>query len=303
MDKFIIQPEKDIKKELARIMLSQVLLVHEMTCDKSEGINKNVHEIRKRFKMIRSVLRIIRDSAGYSFYYRENIRFRDMARKLSPARDKQVLLENAISLTEKLPDLKNEERYRVILKDLTHQRDEALRQLLIAEDVCSHLRSSLESAIPEIKNVSFQNSGFDVIEGGLRRMYRQARNNLSKVRENKNDQIAIHTLRKRVKYLWYQIQMLAPLYPLGMEALERSLDNISDDLGIHRDSYLFRGFLEKNNHFELNKNQSSEIQKILNDQMESRLSSAIDAATKFYLEKPEIFTNRISSWYEISKQA
>ncbi|MGC9344464.1 MAG: CHAD domain-containing protein [Bacteroidales bacterium] len=300
MDKFLIKPENDIKKEVIRIILSQVVSIHEMTCDRSNGINENVHEMRKRFKMIRSVIRLIRDSAGYSVYYRENIRFRDLSRKLSSARDSEVLLQNAIKIGEKIPQFINDNKYKAILFNLTQKRDRALYKILKEEKVCDQIRNTLEEAIPVIHDINIKKTGFDVIEKGMKRMYRQAKKYLNTVIENNEDPVAIHTLRKRVKYLWYQIQMLEPVFPEQINAIAVSLDQIADELGIHRDNYLFQLSLQKNDFFQLNKTHRSEIMKITNK--EKKLQAAIEAAQKFYSEKPKDFTGRIRNWYNLSQQ-
>jgi CHAD domain-containing protein len=301
MDKFIIVPENDIKKEVIRIILSQVISIHEMTCDESEGINENIHEMRKRFKMIRSVVRLIRDSAGYSVYYRENIRFRDLSRKLSHARDSEVLLQNTIAIGKKTPQLIQNIRYKAILADLTQKRDRALNKILKVENVCDHIRNTLEEAIPLIHNINIKKSGFDVIEEGMKRMYRQAKKYLTMVIENNEDPVAIHTLRKRVKYLWYQAQMLERVFPEQINAIASSLDQIADDLGAHRDNYLLQLALQKNDFYHLNKKYRSELLKITDREKEERLQLAIDSAEKFYSEHPEDFTERIRNWYNISR--
>ncbi len=52
-----------------------------------------VHDLRKRCKRVRALLRLVRDSLGEDVYKSENRVLRDAARGLSPVRDAVVLIE------------------------------------------------------------------------------------------------------------------------------------------------------------------------------------------------------------------
>lgn len=301
MDRFIINPSEDIIKELKRILNSQAILIQEMACDKSNGIHENVHEMRKRFKMIRSVIRLIRDTAGYSVYYRENIRFRDLSRKLSAVRDSEVLLQKAIHLCDTIPELREDQAYLTLISKLTQERDTVLHRLLHRENVCDHIRDSLEAFIPVLYNINLEKTGFDAIEKGIKRMYRQAGKYLQIITENHRDPETIHTLRKRVKYLWYQIQLLQEIYPEQMNALAASLDQLADKLGIFRDNYLFQLSLQRNDFHQLKTRYSSKITWHTERENAENLEIAINIAKKFFGEKPKHFTGKLRKWYNISQ--
>lgn len=51
------------------------------------------HDVRKRCKTVRALLRLIRDEVGKDVYRRENRALRDAARALSPVRDAAVLIQ------------------------------------------------------------------------------------------------------------------------------------------------------------------------------------------------------------------
>src|SRR6266852_835892 len=52
-----------------------------------------IHDIRKRLKHCRALLRLLRKSLGKDAYRRENARLRDAARPLMPVRDAAVLVQ------------------------------------------------------------------------------------------------------------------------------------------------------------------------------------------------------------------
>jgi hypothetical protein len=57
-----------------------------------------VHSCRKRFKRVRAAARLVRDELDSDSYRKENAAFRDFGRRLSHARDSQVLVETLDAL-------------------------------------------------------------------------------------------------------------------------------------------------------------------------------------------------------------
>ncbi|MDQ8046022.1 MAG: CHAD domain-containing protein, partial [Patulibacter sp.] len=84
-------------------------------------IEKAVHTSRKAFKRGRALVRVARDGLGSEVAERDNDAFREAGRKLSGARDAQVVVETLAALVERFPD------------DLTDDRVGGLREVLIAE--------------------------------------------------------------------------------------------------------------------------------------------------------------------------
>ena len=64
-----------------------------------EELNEVVHDVRKRLKKVRAVLRLIREELGEKTYRRENDRVRESAQPLCDIRDAQVLIETLDKLT------------------------------------------------------------------------------------------------------------------------------------------------------------------------------------------------------------
>src|SRR4030095_12488027 len=72
----------------------------ELLDNHSENPPETVHELRKRLKKMRAVLRLVRDELGEEVFDRENGVLRDLGRKLSPARDATVRV-SALDLLRK----------------------------------------------------------------------------------------------------------------------------------------------------------------------------------------------------------
>ncbi len=84
MNDFVIDTNKEITHGIKKVINDQIDHVIQICSDENKwDIHKFIHEIRKSFKRIRAVLRLVRDEIGYDNYSRENIFYRDTNRKLS----------------------------------------------------------------------------------------------------------------------------------------------------------------------------------------------------------------------------
>ncbi len=299
MEKLVLKPSENIKDELKKMILNRIDFILDTIRDNDRDIHKRIHEIRKSFKVIRAILRLFRDSVGYSVYYRENIFFRDLSRKLSVARDNEVLLERAEVVLKNLPVGTRDSRTDSLREELEKRRDESITQIIEKDDVLGQISEELNHSTSRIDNLKIKNEGFEVIHEGLERIYRQSRKYLHLMIEQPDPE-SIHNFRKRVKYLWYQLSILKPVYSRMLKAYSKTLENISDEIGLHRDYTLFLELMEENNFFNLNKKQEKFIREFTDKERDTIFSKALEPSEKFFLEKPTVFANKINKYYELA---
>ena len=134
-----------------------------------------VHEARKRFKMIRAVLRLARGSLGELTFALENTWYRDTGRQLSSVRD-------AVAMIECLDAM--EKRYG---RDMDPAVAAAVRAGLEArlaavasddagmDQRCAEVKAGLSAALVRLKDWGLTDRGFKTIGPGLERVYRQGR--------------------------------------------------------------------------------------------------------------------------------
>ena len=67
---------------------------------RGQDVHLGVHEARKRFKKIRTLLRLIRTYLGEPLWREENKTFGDIARSIGAVRDAQSLIECVTKLRE-----------------------------------------------------------------------------------------------------------------------------------------------------------------------------------------------------------
>ena len=90
-----------------------------------DDVTTAVHETRKSLKRLRALLRLIRPAIGESVFHHENTQLREIARILSSARDRHVLLETVAKPVKQVGNVVQElgvgEPLRVL--NITHPFD------------------------------------------------------------------------------------------------------------------------------------------------------------------------------------
>jgi hypothetical protein len=92
---FELEKDETARKGIRRIACNRIEKALEAIGGKSSSMSDHaVHEVRKRFKEIRGVLRLVRDEIGEKTFNRENQIFRDAGRPLSKLRDAKVMIDS-----------------------------------------------------------------------------------------------------------------------------------------------------------------------------------------------------------------
>lgn len=186
------------------------------------------HEVRKACKKIRALIRLMRPA--FADHELENIAFRDLAGLLSGSRDARVMLDTfdllnqGAGATDGMTDLR------------AHLFDELVdpSQRQAGRAALAQARTQLEAARKRIDGWVLEDRDWEVIGAGLCRILRRARKAWRTVSV---DPTAgnYHELRKLMKYHWYHTRLLAPIWPVVMQARSEELAKLADLLGVHHD--------------------------------------------------------------------
>jgi CHAD domain-containing protein len=198
-----------------------------------------IHEARKSLKKARSALRLARTDLPSSTRRTENEAMRDASRRLSGARDAQVMLDTLESLTHAIPAPPNDE-VRSLGRELVARRAVLASQLEgdtgLLEDVAGELEAIRERV--EAWDLGDQRwgsiaEGAEIIHDRGRAAMKQA------LRGDADDDW--HEWRKRVKDLWYAGRIIAPITGPQIEGLVEEADELSNVLGDHNDLAVLLG--------------------------------------------------------------
>jgi CHAD domain-containing protein len=279
-------------RRVAREEIDEAIdLLEDQKADPAEA----VHELRKQFKKIRAIVRLVRDELGDEVFQRENRALRDLGRRLSAARDAKVRV-SALDLLQKEEKGKlARSQVAPIRKRLDARHRVAVRRSRRPE-VLSQIESELRALRRRARTWPLGKAGFACLESGLRRAYRDGRRAETEAYRARTDE-AFHEWRKRAKDLRYQLGLLEPAWPEVMKDVERGLHGLTDRLGDDHDLADLRRVLNGRN----SANGAKRVEGLA-DRIAHRRSvlqaQAQPIGARIYSEKPGRFSARIESYWD-----
>ncbi|HEX4837149.1 MAG TPA: CHAD domain-containing protein [Solirubrobacteraceae bacterium] len=200
-----------------------------------------VHEARKTIKRMRALARLLRDELGEQELDHVNKSLRDAAQRLARARDAEVRLATLQHLRARHPKALALEGIEQLRTRLERERDEA------GEPAPEHdVLSDIGDMRRALSRWNLVDHDFEAIAPGLRRIYRGGRRRYARViREHARDAEAVHDWRKRVKSLYYALDMLGGTSAKGTQGATRRAERLGDLLGEEHDLWLLSAYVEE----------------------------------------------------------
>jgi len=210
--------------------------IAELTGDATD-LPEAVHQVRKRCKKIRGLLRLFRGAFSTS-YSEENAWFRDLAKRLSTARDAEAMLESLDMLVEAFGGELGEDAFATVRHAMIARRTEVQEDVELAQRV-RETSAQLQDVRTRVVGWRLDEDGFAAIEKGFLRTYRRARKALDASYKDPTPE-RFHEWRKRVKYHWYHLRLLRELWSAPMKALAAEAKRLADLLGDDHDLAVLR---------------------------------------------------------------
>ena len=230
---FTLIPEEAPPDSLRRIAVEQIEgAVTQL--QRSDDLNEGVHEARKHFKRVRALLRLARGAIPAETYESENQFFRDLGRLPSPVRDSAVYIETLALLQDSFQTLIADEAFMQLRNQLERDHRGVHDEFAEDEQRRYSMIASLQCAQPRATSWEFMGNEFSLFRSGLRRIYGRGRSERAAAYSHPSTE-GFHAWRKRVKYLWHHLQILHPLWPAQLKAMERECDRLADQLGEEHD--------------------------------------------------------------------
>lgn len=230
----IRRKDKSLTDALRRITQSQIDSALEELDDPELPRPEKIHQLRKRGKKIRALLRLVR--SGFKDYDEENAAFRDIAALFSTARDATAHLETLDDLARRFGDELTASLLNGVRHDLHEHRaeldDEAIETALL--EARHRLLAARE------RSVDWKVKGDDakVLEKGIAKTYGRGREAMATARRTGRAE-DYHEWRKRVKYHWYHARLLKHLWDGPMDAWIDEAKALGSTLGDHHDLAVF----------------------------------------------------------------
>jgi CHAD domain-containing protein len=264
-------------------------LVDKVPVDPVDGL----HSARKALKKERSLLRLLRASMTGEERRRANASFRSAARKLSNARDSEVMIQAVDQLAEQYSGQLPKPTLIAVREHLAARADAARRRLGqsgITEEVAEQLRAA-RTRPDEWK---LTGNGWDAVAPGLRRSYRQGRKAFEQARSKPTDD-HLHAWRKRAKDLWYELRLLSAVAPHTVKGQAKDAHLLSDLLGDDHDLAVLRESLVATpGQIPVD---LDPVLALIGHRREQLQQEAFFLASRLYAERPKAFVRRIGRYW------
>jgi CHAD domain-containing protein len=277
-------------KRLARKRLCKALN-HLETCEKLEA----VHEVRKDIKQLRALLRLVREAMPRSRFRVASRLLRKAAADLGIARDAHVKVSALRHLIAHYKSQLPAHPFFTIGALLTEDsRSEQSR--LSAANAPRKVCQRLKTLCTDSRCFKIKGSGWAAIRPGIERSYDCGRHSCELAQKTDTPQ-EFHEWRKRVKDLFYQVGLLRPIWPEQLAAVESELKRLSEYLGDDHDLFLLTepALLKRFN--KKAPKEASYLTALAARRQRQLRSKAILLGSRFYREKPAVFSNRLGQYW------
>ncbi|AVR45895.1 hypothetical protein C7S20_11885 [Christiangramia fulva] len=289
-----LQPGLSLKKNIVTVAEDEVNAslksIDEM------NIHEAVHNIRKRFKKIRALARLVRDEMGEENYKNINIFYRDFGRELSELRDLTAHLETIQALRQSYGDHLYANFFNSLTKEIQALRDKLEEELKEKKFFSEYIPRQLRLASKKKVTWPVEKDDIQIILPSIKRVYKRGRKAMLKAEEEPTAAV-YHEWRKRVKYLWYQLRLLEDAWPNLFDAWEDEVHSLANFLGDDHDLVVLKEKIE-NGSLEIPDKQKELLLAIIKKSSENLRKKAHEIGKLIYAEEPKTFKNRIKNYAE-----
>ncbi len=288
------ESDEDVRQAISRCAREQ--LDHAVG-ELSEGIGRDpvaaAHSARKAVKKERSLLRLARGAMSPEQRQRENRALRDAARGLSGVRDADVMVETIDQLAERFAGQLPQRTFGEISEQLERARD-ARGEQPTGSALDSRAVQELGALRLRVDDWQLTRGGWSAIETGLLRCYRQGRKALGRAQRQPSLE-NLHAWRKRVKDLWHQERLLAPVSGPAVRGHGKDAHRLADLLGDDHDLGVLRRALTSGRisaAVDLDA-----VVRLIDHRRAELQSESVQLGRRVYAEKPKAFRRRMKrSW-------
>lgn len=228
---FRFKADESVEAGLRRIAQRQIARMIEEIEDPHMPLETTIHQVRKRAKKLRGLIRLVRPN--FSDYAAENAAIRDAARMLSGLRDAAVMTQAYDDLLKRYNGEVQRRDFAPVRRRLTLEGGEARKDARGGERLAGFKAAMIKTA-ERAKDWTPKAEGFEALEGGLKDTYARARRAMAEALKDPNVE-AMHEWRKRAKYHWHHARLLHDISPQLMHAHIHMGRRLADLLGEHHD--------------------------------------------------------------------
>ena len=295
---FRLKDGEPVSKGVKRLAAKELDKAIEVLSARGKGDrDETVHDARKRLKKVRALLRLVRDEVGESVYKAENAALRDAAHPLTEVRDAKVLVDALDGVIEHAAEGVNGHAFDSLRRALGANQREVRKRVLEVRGAFTKVKAALREARRRVKDWPVAKRGWGALEGGLRRVYRAARNAFATAAAAATVE-NLHEWRKQVKYLWHQLEVLEPVWPGMMDVLAEQARVLSGYLGDDHDLAILRQTLEGDPQKFRDRNAVEKLLPLLDRRRAELQRQAAALGQRLHRDRPGEFVRRVKAYWK-----
>jgi CHAD domain-containing protein len=258
----------------------------------------SVHEARKSLKRTRALLRLVRPGLGEARFRDLNMRLRDVARKLSAARDRDVVRALLLSLKDAKPSIAKAAARLVAILDSTsvNGSEASPPQRNFPEAV-----REIEAIRGETMEVELDPANFEAVVAGLIKSHRAGCRALARALEAPTEEEPLHDLRKSAQAYWRQMLLIQQAWPEACRARGAAAKRVADLLGRDHDVALLDALLAGPEGQMLTAAERRALTRYCASRHAELRSAALPKAQMLFSERSEDFGQRMSDLWDTAR--
>jgi CHAD domain-containing protein len=300
---FALRDDESVRKGVKRTVRKEFKdALDLLTYSENESVDERVHSVRKSFKRVRAIVRLVRYSLEDSEYRFENEIFRDASRPHSEIRDAKIWLETLDKL-RKSSDGHPKLAFRTASRFLVEQQKQLRKKVLKDQHGLERTSDVLKAAIQRVNDWDGISNKWQELALGIGQVYRQGRKAAKQVKLDPS--VAnLHEWRKQIKYLRHQLELLTPIEPTIVGTLAGHAESVGDLLGEDHDLAVLREKLSAEIAGERIARHMTVLGPLIDDERQSIQVEAIPKGKMLFRDNPKKFVNRLKNfWREWAESA
>ncbi len=281
--------KEKFSKGVARIGLEQ--FQRAIALLESAPPDQAVHETRKCLKRLRALLRLVRPGIGRHEFKICNGRLRDIARKLSGARDQVVMVAMMHQLAQQDP----------ALQQTTDRLERSLigagaKRRSIGEAHLADVVGQLQEASTAWSRLALRQDNLSPMMRGLEHTYRRCRRAYAEAIAS-GEAAAYHEWRKTVQQHWRHMRLLEAGWPAYFQARAELTQELSELLGVSQDLSVLIDYVDQSVGSVIGKPEAQPIVRAAQDRQRVLRKAVRPRAERLFAEGVHELSERVAFYW------
>lgn len=297
---FGFKRDEGIAEGLRRIAAGQIGSALEEISSERLKPDKKVHQVRKRCKKLRGLVRLARPGMPEA-YRKENAWIRDTAGPLGELRDSQTVLTTLEGLLERYSDQIQPAAFDPLRRSLARNKQDVAGDRGAVDRALAQAGERLAEMKDRLPRWEFEPDKVATLVEGLTDYYGRGREALQLARKDTTPD-TLHEWRKRVKDHWYHCDLMEGVWPAMVRPLSGVAHELSEYLGDDHDLAVLLDLARGDAAAFGSAEDLQAFTGLVNQRRAMLQRKAFAAGRRLYAEQPDRFADRWGKYCRVWKR-